>query len=121
LAKPDGCALTEAGERRHEEPLHPQRGPVALRVLDQLVGLADPDGAPPALQPVVEQDASDLAALAGAGAVPEKPTAAKADGVLRVVPRGGDQVEGLIDHPRPGKEIGMGLAGVDDAFELRVG
>src|SRR3546814_7065262 len=30
-------------------------------------------------------------------------------------------VEGLVEHPRPGKEVGMRLAGVDDGFELRIG
>src|SRR5581483_2813418 len=114
----DRCALAETGERCDQQPLHAERRPVALRVLDQLVGLADPDGAPPALQPIVEEDAGDLAALAGASAVAEEPAPAKADRVLRIVARGGDKVEGLVDRPRPGEEIRMGLAGVDDAFEL---
>ncbi len=120
MTKPDRRPLAEARERCDQQPLHAERRPVALRVLDQLVGLADPDGAPPAFEPIVEQDAGDLAALAGASAVAEKPAAPKADRVLGVVARGGDKVEGLIDRPRPGEEIGMGLAGVDDAFELRV-
>ena len=38
-------------------------GPVALRILDQLVRLADQDGAAAALQPVVVDDAGDLAPL----------------------------------------------------------
>ena len=38
-----------------------------------------------ALQPVVEQDAGDLAAFAGAGAVAEHPAAAEANGVFGVV------------------------------------
>ena len=82
-----------------EKPFLAERRPVALGVLDQLVGLRDPDRATAALQPVVEQDAGDLAALAGAGAVAEKPAAAEADGVLRIVRRGRDDIEGLIDGP----------------------
>ena len=118
--EPDRRALAEAGERRDEQPLHAERRPVALRILDQLVGLADPDRAAPALEPVVEQDAGDLAALAGAGAVAEKPSASKADSVLCVVARGGDEVEGFIDRPRAGEEVRVSLAGIDDAFELGV-
>ncbi len=59
----DRRTLPEARQRRNQEPLHAKRGPVALRILDQLVGLADPDRAPAALEPVVEQDAGDLASL----------------------------------------------------------
>ena len=33
--EPDRRALAEAGERRDEQPLHAERGPVALRVLNQ--------------------------------------------------------------------------------------
>ena len=121
MREPDRCALAKAGERCDEQPLHAECRPVALRILDQLVGLADPDRAPPALQPVVEQDAGDLAALAGAGAVAEKPATAKAHGGLGVIARGGDEIEGFIDRPRPGEEIGMSLARINDAFELRVG
>ena len=84
FVEPDRRALPEAGERRDQEPLLAERRPVALGVLDQLVGLRDPDGAAAALQPIVEDDAGDLAALAGAGAVAEKPAAAEADGVLGI-------------------------------------
>src|SRR6267142_5247794 len=58
--EPDRRALPKAGERRDQQPLHPERGPVALRILDQLVGFADPDRASAALEPVVEQDACYL-------------------------------------------------------------
>ena len=91
--------MPEARERRDQQPLLAERGPVALGVLDQLVGFGDPDRAPAALQPVVEQDPGDLAALAGAGAVAEKPASAEADGRLGVVGRCGNDVEGLIDDP----------------------
>ena len=112
------CRKRESGVT--SKPLHAERRPVALRILDQLVGLADPDRAAAALQPVVEQDAGDLPALAGAGAVAEKPAATKANGVLGVVARGGDDVEGRIDRPGAGEEVGMRLAGIDDALELGV-
>ena len=42
-------------------------------------------------KPVIEQDARDLAALARAGAVAQKPAASKADGIGSVVARGGRQ------------------------------
>jgi hypothetical protein len=62
-----------------------ERGPVALRVLDQLVGFRDPDGAAPALEPVVEQDASDLTAFAGTGAIAQEPAAAEVDSPFGIV------------------------------------
>ena len=117
----DRRALREAGERRDEQALLAERRPVALGVLDQLVGLRDPDGAAAALEPVVEQDAGDLAALAGAGAVAQQPAAAEANGVLGVVGRGRDDVEGLVHGPGAGEKAGMGFAGIDHAFELGVG
>ena len=120
MLQPDRRALAEAGERRDQEPLLPERRPVALRILDQLVGLADPDGAAAALQPIVEDDAGDLAALAGAGAVAQHPAAPEAHGVLGVVGRGRDDIEGLVDDPRSGEMAGMGLAGIDHALQLRV-
>jgi hypothetical protein len=81
-SEPYRHALLEAGERRDQEPLLTERRPVALGVLDQLVGLRDPDRAPAALQPIVEQHARDLAALARTGAVTEEPAPAEANSVL---------------------------------------
>ena len=43
--QPDRRALAEARQRRDQQPLHAERRPVALGVLDQLVGLGDPDRA----------------------------------------------------------------------------
>ena len=83
-----------------------------LRVLDQLIGLGDPHRAAPALEPVVEQDAGDLAALAGA--IEERATA---EAILGVVGRGRDDIERVIDRPRARKIARMGLAGVDNALE----
>ena len=117
----DRRALRKAGQRRDEQPLLAERRPVALGILDQLVGLRDPDGAAAALEPVVEQDAGDLAALAGAGAVAEHPAAPEADGALGAVGRGRDRVEGLVHVPCAREEAGMRLARIDHAFELGVG
>ncbi len=73
-----------------------------------------------ALQPVVEKDAGDLAALAGASTVAEHPATPEAHGVVGIVGRGGDNVEGLVDNPRSGEMAAMGFARIDDALELRV-
>ena len=51
------------------------RGPVAARVLEQLVGGGQPQRPAAAAQPVVEDDGGDLAALAAAGAVSQHPAA----------------------------------------------
>ena len=99
----------------------PERRPVALSILDQLVGLRDPHCAAAALQPVVEQDARDLAALAGAGAVAQHPAAPEAHRVLGIIGCRRDDIEGLIDHPRSGEMAAVGLAGIDDALELGIG
>src|SRR6266481_9043861 len=73
-------------------------GPVALGVLDQLVGLRDPHRTAAALEPVVEDDAGDLAALAGAGAVAEKPAAPEAHGSLGAFRGSRHSVVGLVDR-----------------------
>ena len=121
LIEADRIALAEAGERRDLQALLAERRPVALRVVDQLVGFGDPDGAAAALHPVVEDDAGGLPALARAGAVAEEPAAAEAHGALGVVGGGGDRVEGGIDLPGAGQMPAMGFAGIDDAFELGLG
>jgi hypothetical protein len=112
--------LRVARKRRDQEPLLPQRRPVALRVLDQFVGFGDPERPAPALEPVVKQDACDLTALAGAGAVAQHPATAETHRVLGAVRRGGDGVESRIDNPGSGEKAGMGFPGIDYAFELRV-
>src|SRR3546814_17406286 len=98
--------------------LLPERRPVALSILDELVRLRHPDRAAAAFEPIVQQHTGDLAALAGAGAVAEHPATTEADSGLGIVGRRRDDVEGLVDGPRPGAEAGMGLAGIDDALEL---
>jgi hypothetical protein len=67
------------------------------------------------------QDAGNLTALAGAGAIAEEPSAAEADSILGVVGRGRDDIERVIDRPRAGKIACMGFAGIDDALELGIG
>ncbi len=119
--EPDGRALRETRQRRDQQALHAEGRPVPLRVLEQLVRLGDPDGLAPALEPVVEDDAGRLAALAGAGAVAEHEAAAEADGVRRIVGRGADEIAGLVHGPGPGEIFAMGLAGIDHRLELGVG
>ena len=92
-----------------------------MRILDQLVGFGDPDRFGAALQPVIEQDARGLPALAGAGAVAEEPAAAKAHRVFGVIRCGRDNVPGLVDRPRSCEKAGMRLTGVDHGFKLGIG
>src|SRR5438105_3751564 len=80
----DHSTLAKARQRHDVGPVATDRRPVALGILDQLVGFGDPDGAAAALEPVVENDGRDLAPLAGAGAVAEKPAAPETHGVLRI-------------------------------------
>ena len=112
--------LPEAGERHDLEALLAERRPVALGILDQLVGFRHPQGPAPALEPVVEDHARDLPALAGARAVAQEPAAAKPHRVRRPVRCGREIVEGLVHAPGAGEMARMGLAGADDAFELGV-
>ena len=121
LLETDRRSRPEAGERRHQEPLLAEGGPIALGVLDQLVGFADPNRAPATLQPVVENDPGDLTALAGASAVAEKPAAAEADGIFSVIGGGGEIVEGVVDDPRALEMGGMSFAGIDHTLDLSVG
>ena len=117
----DRRALAKPRQRRDQQALLSERRPVALGVLDQLVGFGDPDRAAASLEPVVEQDAGDLAALAGAGTVAEKPAAVEADGILGIIRCRRDESERVIDGPRAGEISAVRFAGVDDALELGVG
>src|SRR3546814_3540876 len=67
--------------------LLPERRPVALSILDELVRLRHPDRAAAAFEPIVQQHTGDLAALAGAGAVAEHPATPEADSGLGIVGR----------------------------------
>ena len=118
--QPDRRALAEARQRRDQQPLHAERRPVALGVLDQLVGLADPDRAAAALEPVVEQDAGDLTALAAPVPSPRnqprrKRTAFSASSRAAATT---SKVSSTVHEP--GEKFGMRLAGIDDAFKLGV-
>ena len=128
--------LAELAQGDDVLPAAPEGGPVAPRVLDQLVALGQPQGAFAPAQPVVEDDAGGLAALAAAGAVAEHPAPAEAyrrrqrpaAGVVLsagllfpvlwnrrdVLPIGLDAVFG-------GEAAGVGFAGEDEAFDLGVG
>ena len=124
-----------------------QRRPVAARIFEQLVGLRQPQGPRAALEPVVEDDGGDLAALAAAGAVAQHPAAPEAhrprerfNAVRRVVVLGagtGISVRVIIvaivvvvraldglpvvrDTVESAEPAGMSLAGEDHAFELGV-
>ena len=121
LLEPDWRALPESRERRDQKPLLAERRPVALGILEQFIRLRHPDGAATATQPIVEQHAGDLAALARAGAIAKEPTAAEAHRILGVVRRRGDEVIGRIDRPRAVEMARMGVARIDDAFELGIG
>ncbi len=91
------------------------------RWVEQLVGLGDPDCLAAVLEPVIEDDAGRLAALAGAGPIAEHEATAEADRVRGIVRRGGDEIAGLVHGPGPGEIFAMRLAGIDDRLELGVG
>ena len=99
VVEPDRRSLREPRQRRDEQAFLAERRPVALGVLDQLVGFRHPHRLAAAFEPIVEQDAGDLAALAGPGAVAEKPAAAEPHRILRAIGRGGDGIEGLVHGP----------------------
>ena len=101
--KRDRTPLRKARQRRHQQALHAERRPVTLRVLDQLVGLGDPDGLAAPAHPVVEDDGGRLAAFASTGAVAEHEATPEADRALRIVRRRSDEIEGLIDRPGAGE------------------
>ena len=111
----DRSALAEARQRHDVGAVAADRGPVALGILDQLVGFGDP--APrarrAALEPVVENDRGDLAALAGAGAVAEEPAAPETHRAFGAFRGGRDDVVGVVDGVGPGEMAGMRLAGID--------
>src|SRR3546814_3398854 len=73
IAQLNGGTLPVMRERDDVALGATEGGPVAHRVLEQLVGLGDPERPAPALEPVVEDDPGDLAALAGSVAVAQEP------------------------------------------------
>src|SRR3546814_4775987 len=70
---------------------------------------------------VVEDDARDLPALAGARAIAEEPAAPEPDGGVGLIGRRLDDVPGRIDVPRTGEMAAMGFARENDGFALGVG
>ena len=67
--------LAELAQRNDVGFAAADRGPVAARVLEQLVGGGEPQRPAAAAQPVVEDDGGDLAALAATGAIAQHPAA----------------------------------------------
>ena len=131
--------LAEVAERDDVALQSAQRGPVAARVLQQLVGLRQPERLLPAAQAVVEDDGGDLAALAAAGAVAQHPAPAEAHRLRQGLAFLGDEggidlflvpvivelaaVDGLplgADAVLRRQVPGMGLARQHDALELGV-
>lgn len=86
---------------------------------NQLVGFGDP-GTSPATQPVVEDDAGRLATFAHSGAVLDLEPRRKRTVFSASASAAWTEIEGRIDHPRSGEKVQMGLAGIDDSFELGV-
>ena len=70
--------LADLGQRDHILLAPADGGPVAARVLEQLVGLAEPERPLPSPEQLVEDDGGDLPALAAAGAVAQHPAAPEA-------------------------------------------
>ena len=116
----DRRALAEPRQWYEVGAVAADRGPVALGVLDQFIGFGDPDRPAASFEPVVENDRGDLAALAGASAVAEKPATAEPHGTFGAFRGGRDEVVGVVDDVGPGEMAGMRLAGIDHALELRV-
>ncbi len=99
----------------------PQRRPVALGVLDQLVRLRDPHCLAAPAEPVIENDAGRLPALAAARAVAKEEALAELDGAGFVVSGEAKRVEVLLHDVTAAEHLAMCFAGVDDRFKLRVG
>ena len=131
--------LAEVAERDDVALQPAQCGPVAARVLQQLVGLREPERLLPAAQAVVEDDGGDLPALAAAGAVAQHPAPAEAHRLRQGLALLGDEggvdlllvavivelaaVDGLplgADAVFRRQVPGMGLARQHDALELGV-
>ena len=70
--------LADLGQRDYFLLAPADGGPVPARVLEQLVGLAEPERPLPSPQQLVEDDGGDLPALAAAGAVAQHPAAPEA-------------------------------------------
>ena len=92
-----------------------ESGPVAAGILEQLLVLGQPDGAPTALQPVVEDTGGDLPPLTRSGAVAQEIALAVVAAVF--VERQPDALLG--GHKFARDRLSPGMAGIDHRFELR--
>src|SRR3546814_10098882 len=93
LAEPDVRPLAEARERRYQQAFLTECRPVALRIFKQAVRYRNPDRAAAALEPVVANDARELAPFARAGAVAHKPSAPELHVGFGLLRRGRDDIE----------------------------
>ena len=92
-------------------------GPVAPRIFEQRLGLGYPDVLAATAQPLVEDDRGDLAALAGAGPVPEEEAGPVGTATLGWC----DRETLLYGREQAGNVALEGVAGIDQRLELRVG
>src|SRR3546814_19994360 len=102
-------ALAEPGERRHQQSFLSQRLPVAHRVVMERVRTAHPDRAAATFEPVVEDDARDLPALAGARSIAEEPAAPAPDGGVGLTGPPLDEVPGRREGPAKGEQAATGF------------
>ncbi len=103
------------GERLDVSGKAAKRGPVTAGVLKQRLVLGNPDVAPAAGKPAVENAGRDLPALPRARAVAEEIAHAVGTAVFRL-----GETDALLGGFEPsGQELVPGVAGIDDGFELR--
>jgi hypothetical protein len=81
----------------------PGRAPPSRAAHPRSVGFRDPQRLAAAFEPIVEEDARDLAALAGALAIAEIEASAKANGILSAIRRDANAIEAFIDEERTGE------------------
>ncbi len=91
-----------------------------MGVLEKLIGFRDPEGLSPTLQPVVEDNARNLAALARACAVAEVEPAPELESPLIALCYGFKRIEGLVDAPVAPEMLAMSLPGINNRLELGI-
>ncbi len=106
--------------RHDQELLFAKRGPVALRILDELVGFGNPDSLAASSQPIVENNACRLASFAAAGAVAQEKAFAELHCVRITVLRKSEVIEALVDAITACEHLAMRFACIDDRLKLRV-
>ena len=120
LVERDRRALAEARQRHDVGAVAADRGPVALGVLDQLVGFGEPDRAAAALGQLSRMMPAIWRPLPPPVPSPRNQPRRKRTAFVGIVGRGRDEIVGLVDGVGAGEMAGMRFAGIDDAFELRV-